>query len=401
MARSPILFHSNAPWVGTGYGTQSALFAPLLAEQLEHRVAFSAFYGLRGARLSWESAAGKPYVVYPGGRNAYGNDVLGAHSRHWFEGDPGIVIALTDPWVLDWRVCAQLPLASWVPIDHDPIMPRTDEWFARAGAIPIAMSRFGERMLAEAGRESVYVPHGFDPKQFSPLKDRDKVREALGMPKDAFIVGMVAANKGFPSRKGFSMAISAFAKFKESHPDAVLYLHTQLEEPDGENIPALCDAVKVRPMTSDPYGLALGAPTAHVGALMNAFDVLLNPSWGEGFGVPLIEAQACGTPCISTNFSSMPEVAPAEEGNWLIGGQKTWTPFDSWQMVADVDNILDALENAYDEPNAERILRRAHVAAFAHSEYTAEYVTETYWKPALEEIQAQLDWRSKRVVRGD
>lgn len=51
-------------------------------------------------------------------------------------------------------------------------------------------------------------------------------------------------------------------------------------------------------------------------AVMNAATVLLLPSFYEGFGLTILEAQICGTPAITSNMSSMPEVAG--EGAVLI-----------------------------------------------------------------------------------
>lgn len=44
-------------------------------------------------------------------------------------------------------------------------------------------------------------------------------------------------------------------------------------------------------------------------AIINLAYVLLLPSFAEGFGLPILEAQICGTPVITSNISSMPEVA--------------------------------------------------------------------------------------------
>lgn len=48
--------------------------------------------------------------------------------------------------------------------------------------------------------------------------------------------------------------------------------------------------------------------TEELGLLYNAADLLLYPSLYEGFGLPLLDAFACGLPVITSNVSSMPEV---------------------------------------------------------------------------------------------
>lgn len=396
--RIPILWHSNAPWVGTGYGTQTALFAPLINERLNYRVAFSAFFGLKGSRIGWVSATGAPYIIYPAARDAYGNDVVGAHMKHWFKGESGMVILLTDPWVMNEKIMSRIPTLAWTPIDHDPIIPQTLQWFVRSNAMPLSMSHFGEERMREAGLNPFYVPHGYDPSIFHPEEDRRAARASLRIPQDAFLVTMVAANRGVPSRKGFPEALRAFKAFQDNHPEAVLYLHTKMEEFDGEPLHSLCKAVGVRPMTADQYGLSLGAPPRLVARLMGCSDVLLNPAYGEGFGVPLIEAQACGTPCVVTDFSAMPEVAPAAAGNWNVEGDPIWTPFESWQSKPRVDGIVAALEEAYSDTAKKRQARRDGVLKHAEG-YQAEHVLSTFWEPVLQNAMQELDWRRSTLER--
>lgn len=397
--KEPILWHSNAPWVGTGYGTQTALFGPRLTRDLGHPLAFSAFYGLKGKRLGWvDPATSLPFQVYPGSRDGHGNDVLVAHYKHYTQGKPGFCIFLSDVWVLQPQIAAQLPMLAWCPVDHDPVIPQTVEWFKKGGALPVAMSEFGREQLEAAGIPQVqYVPHGFDPDVFKPA-ERSDARRVLGLPQDNFIVGMVAANLGQPSRKCFAQALQAYGIFHKRHPDTTLYMHTLMEHPIGENLPAMCESLGFRPYSADPYSLVLGAPASMVCAVHNALDVLLNPSAGEGFGVPMIEAQACGTPVITTDFSASPEVAPASVGNWNVEGQRTWTGFNSWQVTPNVEAIVAALEEAYAESAEERQARR--VSVFDHAQpYAADIVTEKYWKPVLEEARVEFAWRKKRMKR--
>src|SRR3989344_7955901 len=50
-------------------------------------------------------------------------------------------------------------------------------------------------------------------------------------------------------------------------------------------------------------------PDEKLSALYSGAEALLFPSLFEGFGLPILEAQACGCPVITSNLSSMPEVA--------------------------------------------------------------------------------------------
>lgn len=65
----------------------------------------------------------------------------------------------------------------------------------------------------------------------------------------------------------------------------------------------------------------------------NASDVFVYPSLYEGFGLPILEAMCCGTPTITSNVSSIPEVAG--DGAMLIN------PFDTEELSSAMANVLE------------------------------------------------------------
>jgi glycosyltransferase involved in cell wall biosynthesis len=370
-----LLWHSNAPWSPTGYGQQTAAFLPYLKDRYD--VANSAFFGLEGNILPWH---GIP--VLPGISQTHGNEAIREHATKFFGGlRDGLVFTLMDVWVLNPQVWRELNVMCWTPVDHEPCPPPVAEFFPASGAIPVAMSRFGERMLKQAGLDPLYVPHGIDTEVYKPV-DKAEAREASGMPKDAFVVGMVAANKGNPSRKCFHEAFQAFKLLHDQHDDARLYVHAELTGLfDGVNLPYLLDAVGIprsAVMFADQYRMVhYPFNPETLAAMYSSLDVLLAPSAGEGFGIPVVEAQACGTPVIVSDFSAQPELVGA---GWTVSGRKVYTPIKSWQFLPDVDDIVDALRKAYNQ-DEELCAKRAREFAV---QYDVRQVLKDHMLPTLE-----------------
>jgi glycosyltransferase involved in cell wall biosynthesis len=76
-------------------------------------------------------------------------------------------------------------------------------------------------------------------------------------------------------------------------------------------VPLDADQVKLaRELRVEPAVVELGSVTDdRLVELYNASDVLLFPSHLEGFGLPVLEAMACGTPVVASNAPSLLEVA--------------------------------------------------------------------------------------------
>ncbi len=378
-----ILWHGNAPFAPSGYGEQAGLFLPRF-QQLGHDVAVACNYGIQGTKVT---IGGVPHYPSSG---EWGHGGIAAAARD-FGAD--LVIALHDAWTQkpDTWDDDMLLVAIWAPIDHYPIPPAVLAVLDHERVRPLAMSRFGEDLMTAFKLDPLYVPHGTDTTVFRPQPElRDLIRDRMEIPRDAFLVGMVAANKSNPSidRKSFAKSFLAFAAFAKTHPDARMYVHSEAQPPRGYGLNLDLQAnvtgvPKGHLRFSPPDGFKIGMPQELVATLYQAFDVLLNPSMGEGFGIPILEAQACGVPVITSNHSAMPELTHA---GWMVEGDPWWDEAqESYFFDPFVASIINALEEAY-EARGDTELRESAVE-FAQ-QYDADVVTAHHWKPALDALAA-------------
>lgn len=369
-----ILIASNAPWVPSGYGVQTGMFAPRFVE-LGHDVAISAFHGLQGAPTTW-----KGIQVLPRHSDPWGSDSVMMHARH-LKAD--LVLTICDVWVLYDKVFEKLNTASWVPIDAEPLGAKDKLWLEAVKPHPIAMARHGERMMAAAGITSTYIPHGIDTSVTKPM-DQAEVRKSLGLPESAFIVGLNAANKGStPSRKAFPEQFQAFARLRKRHNDAILLLHTDMVTDQGLDLLTLADACGIDDaglLWSDQYTYRTGMFTeVDMAAWYSACDIVTQATYGEGFGLPTLEAQACGVPVVVTNNSASAEMVSS---GWKVSGHRYWNPHHlAWWSSPDVDQLARVYEKAYAGEAAKR--RGAKAVEFA-ADYDADHIARTFWKPFLD-----------------
>jgi len=390
MTKACISWYSNSLNQPTGYGTQSKQVISRLVKD-GHKVAMLSNYGGEGVNTEIETGSGK-IAHYSRGMNQYSTDVMPLNFAHWSAENPSLpnfLITLYDVWVLHANPALDaIPIASWTPIDHQPAPENVLKWLRKPNVTPIAMSNFGKAMIENAGIESEYIPHAIDTKLFKPtlnLPEGISGSEFVGG-NDKFVVGMNFANKagGFIHRKAVAENFLAFAVFAAKHDDVILYLHT---EPYGKqsgfvlpNILQACGVPAEKVMMVDPIAYQYGISQESLAAIYSAWDVGLFTNYGEGFGVPQIEAQACGVPIITSNFAASAELASSD--SFLVNGQPFWDAGQhTWFNVPNVQAIADALEQAYQRGKKDF----PDTIAFAKN-YDANKVYQESWKPLIEKL---------------
>jgi glycosyltransferase involved in cell wall biosynthesis len=260
---------------------------------------------------------------------------------------PDILFTLGDPWMFELvPQIADLCTTTWISylaLDGYPLPPEWANWIASCD-IPVVFSAWAQSLVAQATKiRPEMIPHGVDTALFAP-GDKAAAKAALGIDPDTFVVGCVAANQ---QRKNLPALIRAFALFATSDANAVLYLHTQSH--GFWDIPQLLGRFgigsKSRLTRSTPDG-QVSLSDAELVRLYNAFDLFCLPTMAEGFGLPVLESQACGVPALVTDFSASSELVanPVQ----LLGVKGTLVMNRGLeQAVVDVTEIAAKLDYFY------------------------------------------------------
>lgn len=148
----------------------------------------------------------------------------------------------------------------------------------------ISVSSYNKELLLKNGfydddQRIAVFPNGFDSRKFYPM-DKAEARRLLGFPEDQFIIAFTGA---FSERKGIDKLNSALKSCDDVYP---IFLGDGELRPDCKNI-LFCGKV-----SNDQVVLYL-----------NAADVFVLPTKGEGCCNAIIEALACGLPIISSDLA--------------------------------------------------------------------------------------------------
>jgi glycosyltransferase involved in cell wall biosynthesis len=183
--------------------------------------------------------------------------------------------------------------------------------------IPVCYTEFGKRVSVKHDpklKNMDVIYHGTDKNLYKPWPKEMKasMRESFwgkGFDKKFIILNV---NRNQP-RKDLNRTLCVFAEVKKHIPEAFLFMLSNPADIGGNLIDmGLQLGLKwgVDFMTPDPtkYNPMVGIPEDQIVTMYNTADVCISTTLGEGWGLSLTEAMACGCPVIFPDNTSITEI---------------------------------------------------------------------------------------------
>ena len=171
------------------------------------------------------------------------------------------------------------------------------------------------RWMADLARQSrltqghtvTNVPNAIDTDVFKP-KDKQEARSKHGLPADKKLL-LFGAQRITDKRKGFDFLVEACEHINMHHPTL----------PDKLGVVVLGgDAESVKEALPLPvYMVNYLSNEAEIAELYNAVDLFVTPSLQDNLPNTIVEAMACGTPCVGFNVGGIPEMISHKQDGYV------------------------------------------------------------------------------------
>ncbi len=226
----------------------------------------------------------------------------------------------------------------------------------------ITVSEFSRQDIARDfnfPKEKIYVTHLASENIYKPLHRTicsNLMKKYYSLPENYILyVG------GFSPRKNIAGLIEAFSKIHLNLPCDMKLVIAGTKGKSFTIYKSLAEKFNISEKVIFPGFIAM----EHMPHLYNNAALLVYPSFYEGFGLPPLEAMACGIPVVASNVTSIPEI--------LGDSALLCSPYDTKELM---ESILSALlDNNLRETLIKKGFARAHSLTW---ESTAKNTLESY-----------------------
>lgn len=262
-------------------------------------------------------------------------DVLGATLPHFEPISKGfkqrlerLDLTIRHHWPPDFAPAPSGKLVCIFPWEYGSMPRKWVEQIQQNATEIWAPSQFVGTVLVKSGvdpRRIQVIPNGINPEVFTPDGPSAKPEGCRGF-VFLFVGGAIA-------RKGADILWSAYARAFSSRDDVTLVIKDIGSATFYAGMSVLDSVRAAARQPSAPHFIALTEELddSQLAALYRGCDAFVLPYRGEGFGMPLAEALACGKPVIATELGPAPEFCPPEASHFIparvVEFENTQSPF--------------------------------------------------------------------------
>lgn len=214
------------------------------------------------------------------------------------------------PQIEDLRRAKNFLWISIFPYDASDVRKDWVKWINQV-QFPFVYSKYGEELLkGEVPNIKYFRPPLFFGKFFqqADVETRRSLRKKYfpTLNEDTFLFGFVGNNQ---IRKDPQRILMAYKELKKTHPNAMLYLHTEMER-GVYNLSQMCIdlGLKTEDIISKGAENRTWVDPRMMVEIYNCFDALINASLQEGLSWTLVEAMLSGVPIIASDTTAQTEL---------------------------------------------------------------------------------------------
>lgn len=225
---------------------------------------------------------------------------------------PEVVVASLDiPWhgMVMERLMKEPPMLPYVgifPVEGDPLCL---EWAMTLMQMTrqFTISQFGAEECQKMGVPAEHLQIGIDTESWRipTSEEKSAIRSALGFSDDDYVILTVADNQ---ERKNLGRAMQCVAEARKLSDRPIKYMMvTREHNAQGYRLRSLASRSDIA-INDILHIFERGMEFKKLWSMYAASDCFFLSSKAEGLGMPLLEAQACGVPCVATDCSGMREL---------------------------------------------------------------------------------------------
>ena len=440
-----ILWCGEATFLNTGYSVYGRELLSRLYETGKYIIAEMACY----ADANNPQIFDVPWRVYPTMPvNDAENQQYASSQTHQFgewrfndvclDFKPDVVMDIRDWWMIEYQSRSVFrEMFEWAimpTVDSAPQQEQYIHTYTDADAV-FTYSEFGKDVLEKDSNGHVKISGIASPganfNHLKPVPNKTQLRESFGFLPDVNIVGTVMRNQ---RRKLYPNLIKSFREMLDENPElsrkTFLYLHTA--HPDlGWDLPYFIRKYNMGNHTLLTYKCrncgyffpsffqgstipcvncshnsavlpttAFGVTTEELGIILNWFDLYVQYSICEGFGMPQVEAAACGVPVLTVKYSAMESVGKNLKADFVDVLAYFWdSPTHSERAIPNDKQLIEKMKKFLSLPKSMRSKKGMDTYICAKKKYNwgnaakswMEYLDSVKIKPHTETWNKEAD----------